>query len=155
MSARDYIHFKGDPYILLCNSPTDEENDTKAVTTTNVKSMVTCWRCIMQLLGRELPKMPELPEHAKLKAAKEGCADATQLVFNFIEWLGEHRKYIAEYGADGELHDVYDPPAKLIADFFEIDRNKVDDEKNALLDYQRKLNAAREWAETEGKASLQ
>lgn len=71
------------------------------------------------------------PEHEKLKA----LGGANQTVGDFIEWLGEQGWEIAR---PHERMDMLIPIMKsrddLLAEFFEIDRNKLEAEKRAMLD---------------------
>ena len=82
-------------------------------------------------------KQPECPECEKLvDVSKE-----SQPIGEFIEWL--KRKYdICElvesedmYG--GEYVPVYKTTNQLLADYFQIDLDKVEHERRALLDWLR------------------
>ena len=78
----------------------------------------------------------ELPEHDKLKALN----GANQTVGEFLEWLEMHGYAICrdrnEHRPD--LDCKYWPTHKrrdqLIADFFEIDSDKLEQEKRAILE---------------------
>jgi len=65
----------------------------------------------------------QTPECDKLHA----IADKSQVVGEFIEWVREK-------------HGVHMPKSidDLLADFFEIDQNKVEQEKRAILESLRK-----------------
>lgn len=84
--------------------------------------------------------MAEYPEHDKLKA----LGGANQTVGDFIEWLGEQGIELASYG-NGAYRDVLFPLRRsrdtLIAQFFEIDTNKLEAEKRAMLDEIRESQA--------------
>jgi hypothetical protein len=152
--SNDVIHAGKEPrqqFIsdALCAAERPKEG---AFVVTGVKSMVTCWRCIMLLLGREPPKFPYLPEHEKLQAAKGPRGDDTQLIGEFVEWL-DAQGYTIYERADPEPYPVAST-RRLLEDFFEIDGNKLAAEKDVLLDYQRKLNAAQEWAMSDGRDAL-
>jgi hypothetical protein len=66
-----------------------------------------------------------------------------QTVQNFIDWLRDEKKYVlAEWseaskqpmsGEDQELFPVFIQPEDLMAEFFGIDRNKIEQERRALL----------------------
>jgi hypothetical protein len=108
---------------------------------------------------------PATPEHDKLREAME----YSQKIGEFLDWLEDKKIMLAE---EREWHEddvlaqtlsALDPRAKyldkkqrkvngllpirqgkeeLLAEFFGIDRWKLEDEKRALLDYQRELDAA-------------
>lgn len=87
---------------------------------------------------------PSYPEHEKLHAV----ADKSQACGEFLEWL-QARYTIAEYHVhskhcqdeDGracissteELYPTSINVRKLLAEFFEIDEAKLEDEKRAML----------------------
>jgi hypothetical protein len=122
------------------------------------KPFVTCWKCIHLLMGRPIPPEPKLPEHDKLKAAKSEGRDATQLIGEFLEWLGDREGgalILAERSEhDDELYPFRGRRDSLIADFFGINENALAAEKEALIEYQRAFNKAVEWAEKEGRPYL-
>jgi hypothetical protein len=74
--------------------------------------------------------MSDYPEHEKLKALN----GANQIVGDFIEWLGENGYVIAQYDHldrlvwNGKRRDA------LIAEHFEIDEEKLEEEKCAMLE---------------------
>lgn len=148
-----YIHFKREERERhkanpLCGVLTNGE------TVTDGKYMVTCWRCIHLMLGRPIPTEPALPEHKRLKAAKTADRDETQLVGEFLEWLGsEGIRLCRYYKRDNELQEIGDK-RKLLAKFFGINEDALEAEKMALLDHQRSINAAVEWAKRDGRAAL-
>ncbi len=109
---------------------------------------------------------PTYPEHDKLHAVKH----QSQACGEFIDWLeskkGLHLAYYHKHGPQcpgwdegrQRLNRRSPPPhcefrenellssnhnlKKLLAEFFEIDLNKLEDEKLQLLDEQRKLVGA-------------
>lgn len=81
--------------------------------------------------------MSDYPEHAKLKAL-EG---ANQIVGNFIEWLGEAGYVISKEDRYGDLQPAYRRIDQLIAEHFEIDLDKLEEEKVAMLEEIRKASA--------------
>lgn len=118
------------------------------------KASTTCWRCVHVLLGWALPEEPALPEHAKLKAAKGPRGDDTQLIGEFLVWLGEQNIRLARYADNDELRPLSNP-TELLNGFFEVDANALSAEKDLLLEHMRALHAAQNRAKTEGRAALQ
>lgn len=108
--------------------------------------------------------MSEYPEHEKLKAVKP----QVDAVASFLEYLDAEHLRICKphehtddcYGESwvpgikmlvcGFLAEGYEPVRKRIeewlAEHFEIDQNKLDDEKRAMLDELRRQNHARDAA---------
>jgi hypothetical protein len=134
-----------DNYKALCGAKTSEN-------LTYDRSGTTCWRCAHLVLGRPLPTEPPCPEHDRLKVAKTEVRDATQLVGEFLEWLtdSDEAGYVIADRRGDELVPCGVRNTELIANFFGINENALESEKMALLEYQRALNAATEWAEKEG-----
>lgn len=76
--------------------------------------------------------MKELKKIEKVK-------DKSQCIGEFLEWLFENRYFIACYAPDGtELITVHKSTDKWLADYFQIDLNKVEKEKRAILDCLRR-----------------
>jgi phage antirepressor YoqD-like protein len=73
--------------------------------------------------------MAEYPEHEKIKA----LGGANQIVGDFIEWLSANGYVIARYEGD-MLYPSYHNRDKLIAKHFDIDTNKLEAEKVAMLE---------------------
>lgn len=118
------------------------------------KALVTCWKCVHLLMGRPIPPEPKLPEHDKLKAAKNEGRDATQLIGEFLnEFLPGERIHLCRISEDGEFYNVHEN-RELLAKFFGVSQSALDAEKEALIDYQRAFNKAVEWAEKEGRPYL-
>lgn len=79
------------------------------------------------------------PEHAKLRAIK----DKSQVVGDFLTWLGEHDMFIGEQLPDetdrdgdtwpGDIVRASKRTEQLLAEFFEIDRDRLSQEKDAML----------------------
>ena len=108
---------------------------------------------------------PPTPELDKMKAVRE----RSQSIGEFLEWLGEEKKWsiCASHhhgpGCEGwdEARGRFNPGAfdrrceaqefelfpvsfsieKLLAEFFDIDLNKVDDERRAIIDHMRSTSA--------------
>lgn len=76
--------------------------------------------------------MPEFPEHDKLKQIKE----ESRAIGEFIEWLEENGYSICEYD-DANFDNYYRTPKsteQLLAMHFNIDLNKIEQEKRAMLE---------------------
>ena len=82
------------------------------------------------------------PEHNKLRA----IADKSQTVGEFLEWLGEqgltvcrfqeltrHSDELGDYSPEG-YYPARTSREKLLAEFFDIDLDKIEAEKRAMLD---------------------
>lgn len=82
---------------------------------------------------------PEYPEHEKLALVK----DKSQAIGEFLDWLSERGIRLAQQD-QGRRYDEFWPIQRdkigLIAEFFEIDLNVLEDEKRAMLEWTRKLN---------------
>ena len=155
----DYTHIarepgalrRGTPAEALCGARTPKDGNMVLVP----KSMATCWRCISLACGRPIPPEPPVPEHERLEKAKK-TDDATTLVGEFFDWLqGEKGFTLGKFADDSdELYPVREPVNRLLAEFFGINENALESEKQALLEHVRAVNKAREWAETDGKRVL-
>ena len=75
----------------------------------------------------------EYPEHVHLKSVR----DQSQAIGNFIEWLEENNMAICEFNPRTNF-DSYTPTrtstTKLLALHFEVDLDRLEDEKRAMLD---------------------
>lgn len=77
------------------------------------------------------------PEHEKLKLIK----DKSQAIGEFLEWLGaEKGLHVAQWISEHRLMPANYSTEKLLAEFFDIDLDKLEDEKRAMIEEQRKLN---------------
>ena len=75
------------------------------------------------------------PEHEKLKEIQEQY----QICGEFLEWLNEEFEILSTGG--GELDEYYPchlSREKLLAQFFNIDLDKLEQEKRKMLDELRK-----------------
>lgn len=63
----------------------------------------------------------------------------------------EHRGGGAVDHVPEGLYMATESRSKLLAKFFDIDEARLESEKRALLDMQRAINAAVDWAQTEGR----
>jgi len=80
----------------------------------------------------KLPKLPETPELEKMRGVRE----ESQKIGQFLDWLrGEGMQIV-----DGDDEPLYLSIEQLLAKYFEIDLEKVEEERRALLAYQRALN---------------
>ena len=85
-------------------------------------------------------QMAEYPEHEKLHLIK----DKSQAIYDFISWLSEEGIHLAEYHRNGEWLERTNWSIKdLLAKHFDIDQNVLENEKQAMLEVQRKLNDER------------
>ena len=75
--------------------------------------------------------MSTYPEHEKLK----GLRGQNQIVGDFIEWLGETGFVIARYTRSGHtLLPAHASRDDFLADFFEIDRDRLEAEKRQMIE---------------------
>jgi hypothetical protein len=83
--------------------------------------------------------IPQYPEHEKLHAIK----DQSQACYDFIEFLGDRKKMRLCQVPLGQnnYQPVHASIRDLLAEFFEIDMVKIEDEKRAMLDALREMNA--------------
>ena len=81
--------------------------------------------------------MPSYPEHDKLRPVK----DKSQAIGEFLEWASDRGWYLAEHvNGSYHLYAVAYSIQTVLADYFEIDLNRLDDEKRAMLDEIRSAN---------------
>lgn len=74
--------------------------------------------------------MSAYPEHEKLAVVQE----RSQACGEFLDWLvNERRLVVAEYGEYG-LVAFCGGTQKLLAEFFEIDERRLEEEKRAMLE---------------------
>jgi hypothetical protein len=95
----------------------------------------------------QMPQTPELDRQNEI--IKSGKAGTIQ---DFIDWLRDEKHYVlARYVPDEERFDgdrifgdqpvaVHVPPLELMADFFGIDLNKIDQERRAILEEIQRRN---------------
>lgn len=79
------------------------------------------------------------PEHAKLHAIK----DQSQKLGEFIEWLHEQGMEICvceQYDHNHEYFPIYKSIEQLLADYFEIDLDKLEEEKRSMIEQLRRAN---------------
>jgi hypothetical protein len=84
----------------------------------------------------KLPKQ-QYPEHEKLKVVQ----DQSQQIGNFLDWLSENQLTICNL-TSGRIEDQYLPTRRnqeeLLADYFDIDLQKIESEKRKMLKELRK-----------------
>lgn len=86
---------------------------------------------------REAEEARRYPEHTKLQA----LGGKNQVIGQFIEWLEEKGYIIAEWGTDSpdddrsehRLYPLGRGPQSYIAEYFQIDPAKIEQEKRAML----------------------
>lgn len=82
-------------------------------------------------------QQPECPECEKLTRVSE----ESNKIGNFLDWLAEKNIVLAIYETRDELlYPLRKSFEKLLAEYFEIDLNKVEQERRALLDWLREIN---------------
>lgn len=85
--------------------------------------------------------MSEYPEHDKLSAIR----DQSQSIGQFLDWLlNEQGRYIASYDRRDEVLEAdYRSIEDWLARYFDIDRDKLEEEKRDMLDKMRAANSER------------
>jgi ribosomal protein S27AE len=79
-------------------------------------------------------KQPECPECEKLS----NVADESNRIGNFLDWLSEKDIRLCSYEEDAEMYfPMSSGVENLLAEYFEIDLNKVEKERMALLEWLR------------------
>lgn len=80
------------------------------------------------------------PEHEKLALIK----DQSQAIGEFIEWLRDQGVHFVTYGGtDGDYPIMWRTDITgILADFFDIDQDKIELEKRAMLGSMRAANDA-------------
>ena len=88
------------------------------------------------------PEQSPYPMHEKLAL----ISDKSQTIHDFLEWAEDTRGYsLGEWQKIDGYHDEQFWPTRdndrdLLADFFDIDLNVLDNEKIAMLEAQRELS---------------
>ena len=79
----------------------------------------------------------DYPEHEKLSEV----SDKSQAIGEFIDWLEYEKGIHLGFYPDGQepMQAVFMNIRDLLADFFEIDLDKIDLEKDAMLEAMRKV----------------
>jgi hypothetical protein len=84
------------------------------------------------------PGPDKYPEHTKLKAIQK----QSQAVGEFLEWLNSEGFWICKRGPRDEYWPTSRRMQSLLAEHFEIDENKIDAEKEAMIEECRAMNDA-------------
>lgn len=88
--------------------------------------------------------MATYPEHEKLHA----ISDKSQAIGGFVDWLSQEKKiHLGQWGTcldefcqEDSLHPVHTDIQDLLAEFYDIDRDKLEDEKQTMLREIRKAH---------------
>ena len=90
----------------------------------------------VELVQRDARSAPKAPEHEKLKKV----AESSQVCGEFLEWLQGEKSLVLARWSDWQevrLAPVHPRVQDLLAEFFEIDQEKLEAEKVALLEWVR------------------
>ena len=80
---------------------------------------------------------PNYPEHDKLTL----CKDQSQIIGEFLDWLTYEKSiHLAKWNRYNEMVPDHTNTQELLAEFFEIDLNVLEQEKRTMLDELRKAN---------------
>ena len=82
---------------------------------------------------------PVYPEHERLALVTE----RSQAIGDFLEWASGKGYHLLKWHEfeDGADYIPFPPVVKMLAEFFDIDLDKIEREKRAMLDYMRGANA--------------
>ena len=93
-----------------------------------------CPTCIKEMNQPQYP----YPEHEKLQKV----IDQSQTIGEFFEWLKNTKKIVmAQWGKWDSLYPLSLPTQETLAEYFEIDLNKLEQEKRAMLEELRQHNS--------------
>lgn len=82
--------------------------------------------------------MSDYPEHDRMRAVQSD----SQIVGGFLEWLLEDTPYfIAEYDDRNRMQPINIGFERLLAQYLNIDLDKIETEKQQMLDEIRKANS--------------
>lgn len=76
------------------------------------------------------------PEHVKLEAVKQ----YSQVVGEFLEWMSTKGYFFGQFDESGHGYPVFKPHQELLAEFFDIDLDKIEEERRRMLDKIRQDN---------------
>lgn len=92
----------------------------------------------------ERPSKPEgqQPQYTECEKMQK-VQKESQIIGEFLEWLGSEKEYsickFCEYeNREGSYYPVQLDKEQLLAEFFEVDLNKVEEERRAILEGLRK-----------------
>lgn len=82
--------------------------------------------------------MSKYPEHDKLTKVK----DQSQTIGEFLDWLSTQGIHLASYSYDGSEHlwDIFQTREELLAQRFDINLLKLENEKRQMLKEIRETN---------------
>jgi len=81
--------------------------------------------------------MSHHPEHEKLATIQ----DKSQVIGEFLEWLPTQGVHLCTFHyQDDRYRTIYSSITQLLAKFFDIDLDKLETEKRAMLDHLRQKN---------------
>lgn len=85
--------------------------------------------------------MKTYPEHEKLKNIQE----QSQWLGEFMEWVQTQRMFLARYGESDESYPlmVHKSITTLLAEYFNIDLIKIENEKRDMIEDCRSLNKSK------------
>lgn len=89
--------------------------------------------------GFHVVPIPEpYPEHIRLTA----ISDQSQAIGEFLEWLGSQGVWLCEIPEpfNETFFPIHRSTQSLLADHFEIDQNRLEQEKRQMLDELRAMN---------------
>lgn len=86
-----------------------------------------------------MKKQPKTPELDKLHKV----TDESQGIGAFLDWLREQGLTLCKYYVDETYEPCGLPAEKLLADYYKIDLEEVEQERRDLLDWLRDENAER------------
>ncbi len=76
-------------------------------------------------------KYPKTPELDKMNLVK----DKSQIIGGFLEQIASEDIYLAQYDNRDVLHPIDGTIEQILARYFEIDLDKCEQERLAILDY--------------------
>lgn len=82
---------------------------------------------------------PECSECEKLSAV----AEKSNVIGEFLEWMQEHNFVVASWDDDGELYPCRIQINPFLAQYFEIDMDKVEQERMELLKWLQEAHEER------------
>ncbi len=92
---------------------------------------------VMQHHAASPPTPPLYPEHLKLAEIEP----RSQTIGEFLEWLMDHKKLvIARYHGKELIEDYQESTEALLAEYFQIDRVKLEAEKRQMLEDIKKMS---------------
>lgn len=88
-------------------------------------------------MAKELKPQPASPECERLAAVSE----ESNKIGSFLDWMQSKGLVIASYDDDGYLYSAHISINHLLAEYYEIDLDKVEQERRALLDWVREVQS--------------